>query len=72
MPKPPPMTNNPRCPQVTAAERIASYQAAYQRVAKAASVVVVGGGTVGVELAAEVVGKFGKTKAVTLIGSSPR
>lgn len=36
------------------------------------NIVVIGGGTVGVELAAEIVGKYGKDKAVTLITSKGR
>ena len=42
----------------------------YKEVLKSApSVLVVGGGTVGVELAAEIAGLWGRAKAVTLVAS---
>lgn len=56
----------------TIAARKKSYQAAHEQLKKASSVLIVGGGTVGVELAAEIVGTFGKQKQVTLISNSTR
>ena len=41
--------------------------AAHKKLASAPSVLIVGGGTVGVELAAEIVGVWGKSKNVTII-----
>jgi apoptosis-inducing factor 2 len=58
--------------QGTIAARKASYQTANGKLKKAKSVLIVGGGTVGVELAAEVAGAFGKEKHVTLVSSSAR
>ncbi|KAG1679928.1 hypothetical protein FOA52_006992 [Chlamydomonas sp. UWO 241] len=54
------------------AARTAELHAAADRLKAADSVAVVGGGTVGVELAAEIAGRFGGTKAVTLITSQSR
>lgn len=55
-----------------AAARRASYRAVTTRLEAAHSVVVVGGGTVGVEMAAEVAARYGPRKHVTLVASSPR
>eukprot|EP00959_Pyramimonas_sp_CCMP1952_P150954 3159011-Pyramimonas_sp.AAC.2 len=43
-------------------ERIQQFQAAHDTLERCKDVVVVGGGFVGVELAAEIVGKWGKRK----------
>ncbi len=51
--------------------RRAHYRNACTRLEAAASALVVGGGTVGVELAAEIAAKWGKTKRVTLVASQP-
>ena len=48
-------------------ERRAQIEAAHATLVSAKSVVIVGGGTVGVELAAEIAGKWGRHKEVTLI-----
>ena len=48
-------------------ERRAQIEIAHATLVSAASVVIVGGGTVGVELAAEVAGTWGRHKVVTLI-----
>jgi len=48
-------------------ERRKEILAAHRVLEAAPSVLVVGGGTVGVELAAEIVGVWGRTKAVTLV-----
>ena len=48
-------------------ERRAQIEAAHVTLVSAKSVVIVGGGTVGVELAAEIAGKWGRHKEVTLI-----
>lgn len=50
--------------------RVAYLTAAAARLRDANSVVVVGGGYVGVELAAEVVGKYASQKKVTLVSAS--
>jgi NADH dehydrogenase FAD-containing subunit len=52
-------------------ERVRQFQSAHDILQTCEDVVVVGGGFVGVELAAEIVGKFGKSKTVTLISSHP-
>ena len=41
--------------------------AAHKVLEAAPTILVIGGGTVGVELAAEIVGDWGRTKAITLI-----
>ena len=46
--------------------------AAAATLSAATSVCVIGGGTVGVELAAEVAGRYGTSKHVTLVSSSDR
>lgn len=58
--------------QGTIAARKASFKAAHDQLKKASSVLIVGGGSVGVELAAEIAGTFGKEKQVTLVSSSSR
>ncbi|GMH35871.1 hypothetical protein BSKO_03739 [Bryopsis sp. KO-2023] len=53
-------------------ERCEEYDAAHQTLKQAKRVIIVGGGTVGVELAAEIVGTWGSRKEVTLISSIDR
>lgn len=48
-------------------DRKKNIMAAHNNLASAPSVLIVGGGTVGVELAAEIVGVWGKSKSVTII-----
>jgi len=52
-------------------ERRAQFEAAQNEISAAGSVVVVGGGTVGVELAAEIIGQW-PNKSVTLVASQER
>lgn len=52
--------------------RRADLRRAAEHLRRAASVCVVGGGTVGVELAAEVAARFGAAKRVTLVAAQPR
>ena len=47
------------------AERIRQFQVAHDALKSCKDVVVVGGGFVGVELAAEIVGKWGNSKVTT-------
>ncbi|KAK3277935.1 hypothetical protein CYMTET_14095 [Cymbomonas tetramitiformis] len=56
----------------TASDRVEAYQRECERIQEAEDIVIVGGGTVGVELAAEIVGKWPKKKNVTLINSQGR
>ncbi|KAL6752136.1 hypothetical protein V8C86DRAFT_2762958, partial [Haematococcus lacustris] len=58
--------------EVNRTARLRALEAAAEQLRAAASVVVVGGGTVGVELAAEVAGHYGFGKKVTLICSDDR
>eukprot|EP00803_Ostreobium_quekettii_P009912 evm.model.scf_942EXC.3 EVM.evm.TU.scf_942EXC.3 scf_942EXC:24897-28282(+) len=58
--------------QSSAADRQKQFEAAHAQLVHAKKVVIVGGGTVGVELAAEVAGKWGKKKNVTLVASQER
>jgi NADH dehydrogenase FAD-containing subunit len=53
--------------EAAAAARRAHYRAVCVRLEAAQCVLIVGGGTVGVELAAEVVAKYGRRKPVTLV-----
>ena len=55
-----------------AEQRREEITAAHRVLESAPSVLIVGGGTVGVELAAEIVGVWGRTKAVTLVASQGR
>lgn len=59
-------------PQGSVAERCQELESAHELLRQAKRVIIVGGGTVGVELAAEVVGKWGEGKKVTLIASQER
>lgn len=52
--------------------REAVLRGAARALREARAVVVVGGGTVGVELAAEVAGRYGRAKALTLVAGSDR
>ncbi|KAJ9515382.1 hypothetical protein QJQ45_016375, partial [Haematococcus lacustris] len=58
--------------EVNRTARLRALEAAAEQLRAAASVVVVGGGTVGVELAAEVAGHYGFGKKVTLVCSDDR
>lgn len=53
-------------------ERRKHIYAAHEELSSAASVLIVGGGTVGVELAAEIAGKWGRHKVVTLVTPKDR
>jgi NADH dehydrogenase FAD-containing subunit len=55
--------------EAAAAARRAHYRAVCVRLEAAPSVLVVGGGTVGVELAAEVAAQYGRRKPVTLVAA---
>jgi NADH dehydrogenase FAD-containing subunit len=57
--------------QLSPSSRAAQFAAEGQKLAAAEAVVVVGGGTVGVELAAEIVGRW-PGKNVTLVASQER
>lgn len=52
--------------------RLAQLSASAAALSKASSIVIVGGGYVGVELAAEVVGRYGRSKSVVLVSSTAR
>eukprot|EP00899_Mesostigma_viride_P017186 jgi/Mesvir1/25469/Mv01733-RA.2 len=52
--------------------RMAELEDAHRTLQRCRSVAIIGGGTVGVELAAEIVGRWGPAKAVTLITSHDR
>ncbi|KAK9811779.1 hypothetical protein WJX72_009838 [[Myrmecia] bisecta] len=54
-------------------DRFAQFEAAHQQLAAAKHIVIIGGGAVGVELAAEIVGRWNKgQKQVTLVTSKDR
>lgn len=53
-------------------ERRRNIATAHEELKRAKRIVIVGGGTVGVELAAEIVGKWGEGKQVKLITSHER
>jgi cation diffusion facilitator CzcD-associated flavoprotein CzcO len=59
-------------PGAALAARRAHYRAVCVRLEAAQSVLVVGGGTVGVELAAEIAAKWGRRKPVTLVAAQAR
>lgn len=56
----------------TAEQRILDLHTAAAQLKSASTVVIVGGGTVGVELAAEVAGTYGRSKQVTLVTADSR
>ncbi len=58
--------------QPTIATRTKELEAAAALLASANRIMVVGGGAVGVELAAEIVGKFGSSKKCILVSSSEK
>ncbi|KAH6762629.1 oxidoreductase family protein [Perilla frutescens var. hirtella] len=64
-------TGHPGPPEFTRSEKLRQYQAEYDRIKAAKSVLVVGGGPSGVELAAEIIFAF-PDKKVTLVHKGPR
>lgn len=64
-------TGHPGGPEFTRAEKLRQYQAEHDKIEAAKSVLVVGGGPSGVELAAEIIFAF-PDKKVTLVHKGPR
>lgn len=65
-----PISPNPST-EVTLADRFKAWKAAHRQLNQAQRVIVLGGGAVGVELAAEIVEAYGHDKHVTLIDVAP-